>query len=136
MNALLIAAHGSRVASSVQEIEALTHGIRSRVSGVFDRVECAFLQWAEPSIPAKVEELVAGGVTEVVLMPYLLSMGSHVAQDIPSVVTDLEAAHSALHIRVLPHIGAAAGMVDLLCDHAGSWPCHPWVTPDNSRPGA
>ena len=119
MNALLIAAHGSRVASSVQEIEALTRRIKSRLSGVFDRVECAFLQWAEPSIPAKVEELAASGVTEVVLIPYLLSMGSHVAQDIPAVVTDLEAAHSALRIRVLPHIGSATGMVDLLCKHAG-----------------
>lgn len=122
MTAFLVVAHGSRLESSVKEVETLTRNVGERLGTTFDAVDFAFLQWAEPSIPAKVEELVTRGVTEILLVPYLLSMGTHVAQDIPAAVTELEVAHPGLRIRVTRHIGAAPGMVDLLCSHARSEP--------------
>lgn len=119
MRALLLIAHGSRREQSNDEVRQLTDRLRAQSGGRFDRVECAFLELAEPSIPDGIEQAVAAGAEEVVVLPYFLSAGRHVAKDIPDEVRGKQAQHSQVRIHIAPYLGAADGITEILLDQAG-----------------
>lgn len=116
--ALLVVAHGSRRAASNDEVRRLTGDLRARAAG-FDRVDCAFLELAEPSIPAGLEDLVEWGATDVTVLPYFLSAGRHVAEDIPAQIRLVEARYPGVRIRQAPYLGDSPGVVALLLEQAG-----------------
>ena len=49
-------------------------------------MDCGFLELAEPSIPDGIQRCIDAGATEVVVVPYFLSAGRHVSEDIPAEV--------------------------------------------------
>lgn len=114
MRHLLIVAHGSRRQTSNDEVRDLTRQLAVRAGQRFDRVSCAFLEIAEPSIPTAVEACVAGGAQDILVLPYFLSAGRHVAEDIPEQLMPGREAYPDVRIRMLPYAGAGDGMLDLL----------------------
>lgn len=111
--AVLLVAHGSRVPESNFEIEALA----ARLAGTLGpdaAVAHAFLELAQPSIPDAIDDLVRGGVERMVLIPYFLSAGRHVAEDIPAIVADARARHPGLEIEITGHFGAQERVPELL----------------------
>lgn len=114
MRALLIVAHGSRRAASNDEVRGLTAGLRPLVLDRFQWVEPAFLELAEPSIPAAIDAAVAAGADEVLLFPYFLSAGRHVAEDIPGIVAERQRAHPDVRLRVMDYLGAAPELLRLI----------------------
>jgi sirohydrochlorin ferrochelatase len=119
MRSLLLVAHGSRRTESNDEVRGLAGGLRTRAGGRFGIVECAFLELAEPSIPEGIEACIAAGAGTVVVVPYFLSSGRHVAEDIPELVAAKRRQHPKVHIELAPHLGAAANIGQLLLDQAG-----------------
>ncbi len=113
MNTLLLVAHGSRRAASNDEVRELTETVR-RDTRDFDAVECAFLELAEPSIPDALRMLIARGAERIVVLPYFLSAGRHVAEDIPHEIDIVAREHPGVEIRQAPYLGASPGVVDLL----------------------
>ena len=120
MNALLLVAHGSRKEQSNDEIAALAKRLGPLATGMFDCVEYAFLERATPGIPDQVRALAARGVTDIVVFPYLLAMGQHVASDIPTSLAQLQAEFPALKLHLTPHVGAAPGMPALILEQIRS----------------
>lgn len=120
MKAMLVIAHGSRQRTANEEVRRLTARLRTRAVGRFDHTSCAFLQFAEPTLSEGIEACVGLGATDITLLPYLLAVGQHVAVDIPRTVAARQKAHPGVTIRIAPHVGAAAGMADLLLDIATS----------------
>lgn len=118
MQALLVIAHGSRRAESNDEVRSLTRLIAARADGHFPIVRCAFLELAEPSIPDGIELCIRDGAQEVVVLPYFLSAGRHVAQDIPNEVRGKQEQYPQINIRIAPYLGANAGIADLLLEAA------------------
>ena len=118
MKSLLVVAHGSRRAASNDEVRNLTECLAGRTDGAFDRVSCAFLELAEPSIPDGLRADIRAGADEVVVMPYFLSAGRHVVSDIPAEVDVVRREHPAVTITLAPYLGAASGLVDLLLGQA------------------
>jgi len=116
MKALLIVAHGSRRPESNEEVRALTTRIRERAGSRFAAVECAFLELAEPSIPDGIECVIRNGATEVVVLPYFLSAGRHVVQDIPEQVAAKRAEHPGVTLRLAPHLGAAERIAETMLE--------------------
>jgi len=112
--ALLVVAHGSRRAQSNDEVRELTALLRERAADEYGQVSCAFLELAEPSIPDGIEQCIAAGAREVVVLPYFLSAGRHVAKDIPADVAGKQAEHPDVAITIAPYLGAAAGIVELM----------------------
>ena len=127
MKALLLIAHGSRSASANDEIRALTAQLRDQSSRRFDLVEHAFLEMAEPTIVQGGAKLVADGATEIVVLPYFLASGKHVAEDIPAEVALIEQQHPQIKISVASHLGAASGMQPLIHAHLQSAANQPGV---------
>ena len=114
MRSLLLVAHGSRREASNEEIRQLTATLRERADTVFDTVDCAFLELAEPSIPAGIDHCVARGATEVVILPYFLSAGRHVSEDIPAEVDSRRSQYPDVALTVAPYLGSMPGLTDLI----------------------
>jgi len=129
MKALLLVAHGSRRAASNDEVRDLTRRLR-KGDDSFQRVACAFLELAEPSIPDGLRAAIAAGAGEVVVLPYFLSAGRHVVTDIPAEVAVVQAEYPDVPIRVAPYLGAADGVAQILLQQAAG------VDENQPAPGA
>ncbi|MGD8590726.1 MAG: CbiX/SirB N-terminal domain-containing protein, partial [Chromatiales bacterium] len=117
--ALLVVAHGSRRAASNDEIRNLAKRLSAAPDNPFEMVEPAYLELAEPSIPDGIEYCIQQGAREVVVFPYFLSAGRHVAEDIPAEVHGKQEQHPDISIHVADYLGVAVGMPDMILDHLG-----------------
>lgn len=119
MKSLVLVAHGSRREASNDEVRRLAETLRERAGSGFDFVNAAFLELAEPSIPDGIEQAVQAGATEVVVVPYFLSAGRHVAEDIPAEVAPKQQQYPELDIRIADYLGSCAEpLADLLLRQA------------------
>ena len=114
MKCLLVVAHGSRRAESNDEVRSLAAALGRQAGDRYAAVTAGFLELAEPSIPAGIEECIRRGAKEVVVLPYFLSAGRHVVQDIPAEVDIKRREHPHVNIRIAPYLGSAAGITALL----------------------
>lgn len=115
MKALFIVAHGSRREASNNEVRALTQEVaRLCEKGEYQQVSCGFLELAEPLIPDGISELIESGADEVVVLPYFLSAGRHVAEDIPEEVAKARAKHPDAQITIAPYLGGHSLMANWL----------------------
>lgn len=119
-NALLLIAHGSRRTQSNDEIRALAQQLGTDANNCFDMTDCAFLELAEPSITDGIGQLVQTGAQRIVVLPYFLSNGRHVHEDIPSQVAASRQTHPNIDIELAPYIGTAPAMPNLLLRQAGA----------------
>lgn len=78
--ALLLIAHGSRRPEANDDLEYVAARLRER--GRYPIVQVSYLELADPGIEAGGALCVAGGATEVILLPYFLSPGKHVVEDL------------------------------------------------------
>jgi len=104
MNALLIAAHGSRRRQSNEEIKALALSVSNKATS-YDLVDCAFLELCSPDIYSGAQQLIERGVTNITVLPYFLVAGQHVAVDIPAEIKRID-------LTVLPYFGSSETMVE------------------------
>lgn len=119
MKSLLLVAHGSRLVSSNDAIKQLTFKLRERLGASgFDDVEYAFLELTKPSIPEGIAKLISQGSTDVVVLPYFLAPGTHVVDDVPELIDEARLKYPQVEFRVMTHLGAVDGMIDLILSTA------------------
>lgn len=123
MKSLLIVAHGSRKAESNEEVRQLAKRLQSE-SNTYTLVSSAFLELAQPSIPDGIQYCIDQGATEVLVLPYFLSAGRHVSQDVPSLVHQKRLEHPEVGIKMAAYLGAAEGLVGLMLDTAKQVQCN------------
>lgn len=104
---LLIVAHGSRRQASNLEVRALARRLAAADHPDIGDVHVAFLELAEPSITEGLAECVERGARAIVVFPYFLAAGTHVANDIPEVIAAFRAKHPHVEVTLTPHLGAA-----------------------------
>ncbi len=114
MRALLIISHGSRKAQSNSEVQKLADRIDSLLKDEFEIVSSAFLELAEPSVPKAIDLCIQEGADEILILPYFLAAGRHVAQDIPEIVKTSKNKHPSTSITIAPHIGISELMPEFL----------------------
>ncbi len=115
---LLIVAHGSRRAASNDEVRALSARVRALRDPGIEQVEVAFLELAEPSIPQGLASCVAAGAREIIVFPYFLAAGTHVASDIPEALEAFREHHPEVRLRLANHLGASAALPLTILDVA------------------
>lgn len=116
LKSLLIVAHGSRRELSNEAVRQMTAQIAGQAGDAFHAVDCAFLELAEPSIETGIDRSVAGGANEVMVVPYFLSPGRHVAEDVPGIVAIKQQEYPDVTIRLGTYLGAAPGLAELILD--------------------
>ena len=105
--AIIVFAHGSPVAEANQEIARLAEEVSRRAQCPAD---CAFLEVAQPDLATAVARAVGMGAERIVVVPYFLTMGVHVREDLPRLIEQQKALFPQLEILVgqslegLPHM--------------------------------
>jgi len=129
VKSLLLIAHGSRREASNQEVRDLAERLAQVAGKRFDLVVMAFLELAEPGIPAGVDRCVAAGATSVKAVTYFLSAGRHVATDIPDELEKARCQHPDVAIQQSDYLGKHETIPEILLTlaleeadtHAKSW---------------
>ena len=97
-DALLIAAHGSRDASGVDEFWAFAEAWgRLRP----DRLQAAgFLEFEQPTIQGAIDDLVGRGARRITVVPAMLLAAGHVKNDVPSEVHEGRLRHPGVTFQM------------------------------------
>ena len=86
--------------------------------GHYAIVEGAFLELAAPDIEEGAERCVAGGATQVILLPYFLSAGVHVKQDLEERRRRLAERHADVVFRLAEPLGQHPLLLEVLAERA------------------
>ncbi|WP_353570359.1 CbiX/SirB N-terminal domain-containing protein [Candidatus Albibeggiatoa sp. nov. BB20] len=111
---LLIVAHGSRRPKSNLEVQQLTQIIREKACSKYLSIAHAFLELAEPSIGDAIDQCVRQGATDILLLPYFLSAGRHVQQDIPEEVAAKQTQYPQIKINIMAYLGASEAIPEMM----------------------
>lgn len=79
--AVLLIGHGSKQKNFDTAMRRVARRLAS--TKAYFSVSCAYLEVSSPSIPEGVRHLVAKGAKRVLIVPYFVLSGKHVARDIP-----------------------------------------------------
>jgi sirohydrochlorin ferrochelatase len=110
--AVLLIAHGSRRAEANQDLVRLSELVAERRR--YLAVELAYLEIAEPTIREGAARCVAQGAVRVLMLPYFLSAGAHVVEDLESHRRLLSAAHPNVEFALCPPLGLHPLLVDVV----------------------
>ena len=99
-------AHGSRSEKSNQHFADLVGEISTDQPEGTPLVQHAFLEMAEPDIAQGLTRLKQSGAKTILLLPYFLSPGRHVAEDIPSIAQKWADENSDIEVKALPYLGS------------------------------
>ena len=108
MLGLILIDHGSRRAESNHQLEDMAERVRRLRPAA--TVVAAHMEIAAPDLATAFATLVKAGATHIVILPYFLSDGRHLSQDIPQLAT----AAAQLHPGITYTIGGALGPHDTL----------------------
>ncbi len=112
--AILLIAHGSRLIAANADLFQLADLLRARFPG--QTVEVAFLELAEPTIPQAAKRCVADGAKKVLMLPYFLSAGTHVTDDLQRFQAQFAQDWPTVRFELCPPLGLHPLMVDIVCD--------------------
>ena len=79
---IVITGHGSRDPDAVREFEGLVELVRARAPGHV--IHYGYLEFSSPTMSEAIEQSVAAGVQQVVVVPSVLLAASHAKNDMPS----------------------------------------------------
>jgi sirohydrochlorin ferrochelatase len=111
---IVVFGHGSSVASANDAVRVVA--ANAAREGAWPLYETAFLECA-PRLADAVRNLAAGGASEVLVLPYFLTLGIHLQRDLPKLVADL-ATQYGVPIRVAPPLDGHPGLGKMLVDRA------------------
>jgi sirohydrochlorin ferrochelatase len=103
VTAVLLIAHGSRKVEANQELHDLAG--RLRAEGAYPIVEPSFLELAEPDIRTGGAACVAQGAARVLMVPYFLSAGVHLQEDLKAARDELREQFPEVDFRLAAALG-------------------------------
>lgn len=112
MKTILLIAHGSRKNTSNDEVRQLAQNMQQLTDNI--SVIPAFLELAKPSIIEGVELCAKLGANEIIAIPYFLSAGRHVIQDVPKELDIGQKNHPNIKITLSNHLGSHPDIGKLL----------------------
>ncbi len=115
MTAFIVFAHGSRVEAANQAVRDIA--ARMAASGEHI-VEAAFLELGEPDLAGAAARLAARGVSRIVVIPYFLTLGTHLQRDLPRLVARAGATLRDVQIEATAPLDGHPALLDALLDRA------------------
>src|SRR5690348_7526384 len=111
---IVVFGHGSSVASANEAVTVVAASAARE--GSWQLYETAFLECA-PRLSDAVRNLVSAGATEILVLPYFLTLGIHLQRDLPKLIDQL-AAEFGVSIRVAPPLDGHPDLGKMLVDRA------------------
>lgn len=112
--AVLLIAHGSRRDAANQDLVKLAEMLRER--NRFPIIEIAYLELTEPTIPDGAAKCVSAGADEVLMLPYFLSAGVHVQNDLEEHRSEFKVKYPQTEFRLCGHLGLHPLMLEIVLD--------------------
>jgi len=114
--ALLVMVHGSPRPIANQDMFRVVEEVKAR--SVFDFVTVGFMECNQPTIPDAVEECIAHGAETVIAVPYFLHTGTHVADDLPTLLEEAQERHPGVKFQMGRYLGASPILTSILAARA------------------
>ncbi|MCL1983756.1 MAG: CbiX/SirB N-terminal domain-containing protein [Clostridiales bacterium] len=114
MKGFLVVAHGSRAKESEAALESVMAVVKQRLPDA--AVEWAFMGFSERTVEKGVCSLVARGVTEIKIVPYVLFMGIHMKESLPQLAAECAAGFPGVKIEIGEPLGLDMRLADILAD--------------------
>jgi sirohydrochlorin ferrochelatase len=118
-NGIIIVDHGSRRDESNRMLEEVAARFAERFEQVYEIVEPAHMELAEPSIATAYDRCVARGASRIVVCPFFLGPGKHWTGDIPRITADAARKHPQTEYHVTMPLGIDDLILDLLAKRVG-----------------
>jgi sirohydrochlorin cobaltochelatase len=111
--ALVIVAHGSPDPAANWPVDSLAAQLRAICGGA---VSTAYLGLNEPPLPDELDRLARAGERQIIVVPYFLQLGGHVAEDLPALIAAARQRHPAATILLAEHLGYDPLLVSAIAD--------------------
>ncbi len=108
---LIVMGHGSRLVEANDPLIDVARDIGERA--LYDFVQPAFLELADPRFPDAVSMLVSKGVTRITIMPYFLYTGMHLKRDLPKQLGEAREKFPDIDFVMAPNLGYHPSLVDI-----------------------
>lgn len=115
-SALIIIAHGSRLASANEEFFDLVTQIAQSIDG-YDQVLPAFLEAAPPTLLNASQTAIDAGAKRIVVYPMFFNNGRHVGKDIPALVADAMDAFPDTDFELHDYFGSNPQLAQTVVQH-------------------
>ena len=96
--AVILFAHGSAVEQANQGVRELARRIQD--GGDYPYVRASFLGPGQPELGPAIAEAAGEGFQRIVVIPFFLTMGTHLRRDLPRLVLAAKQMHPQLEIQV------------------------------------
>lgn len=110
--ALLLIAHGSRRPEANADLEHVAEQLRAR--GRYAIVQVSFLELAAPTIEEGGAICAEHGAADVILLPYFLSAGKHVVEDLVAARERLQARFPKCRFALAEPLGRHPLLLEVL----------------------
>ena len=114
--ALLVLVHGSPRPAANQDMFRVVEEVKAR--GLFDFVQVGFMECNAPTIPEAVETCIAAGAEKVIAVPYFLHTGTHVADDLPTLLEEAHERHPSVTFQMGRYLGVSPRLTEILAARA------------------
>ena len=115
MTGIVVFAHGSRIESANQAVRDVTQRLAESEKYA---VEPAFLELGEPDLAGAAERLVLRGVKRIIVIPYFLTLGTHLQRDLPRLAADVARRYQNIEIQVTAPLDGHPSLLQALLDRA------------------
>lgn len=112
--AMLVVGHGSRDADGVDEFWELAGTIRAAAGDLLTGF--GFIELASPTVDEAIDDLVAGGATEIVSVPLVLLAAGHLKNDGPAALARARARHPDVHFSLARDLGIEPHVLEIAAD--------------------
>ena len=111
---IIVFTHGSRLAAGNEALVQFVGQLRQRLGSA--PIELAFMEIAQPTIPAAIQKLVQQGCTHIFGYALFLVPGTHLQEDIPAIFTEALKAYPSLTWEITPPMLAEPGLLDCVAE--------------------
>ncbi len=115
MTGFIVFAHGSRIESANQAVRDVVSKMAASGQHV---VEAAFLELGQPDLARATALLIARGAKRVVVIPYFLTLGTHMQRDLPRLARDASRANGDIEMQITAPLDGHPALVEALLDRA------------------
>jgi sirohydrochlorin ferrochelatase len=116
-SAVIILGHGSKSAGADKAVQRIAVEVKKR--GGYEIVEQAFLQHTSPGLMDTIEACVLEYAGRIVIVPFFMQYGAHVARDIPALIEEARKNHPGVEILMTDFVGSHPLMAEIVMDLVG-----------------
>jgi sirohydrochlorin cobaltochelatase len=114
MKAIILFGHGARDVRWREPFDRLADMWRIQHPEI--SVQLAFLEMMQPSLEEAVSALVAGGATQVTIVPVFFGQGGHLRNDFPALLEDCRTKFPQIILSATPAVGEDPAVLQAIVD--------------------